>query len=178
MAAKKKRKKRRVPETNYFKEALEAITGKKLPMRVPRFRATRMSDENQLKLQEWCVSNASPPWATGLSIIEAAELMVVGAVENGNIENGDLSKVRPLDFSEGGVLAEIEAKDNRRITSLRTTEKSLLAARDALVPFAKMATGKDEWDEITGCAQFPTVKQVREAKAALEMIDGLGWERC
>jgi hypothetical protein len=68
--------------------------------------------------------------------------------------------------------------DPRRITSLRTTEKALLAARDALEPFAKMAIGRDAWAETAGCEQTPTVKQVRDARAALELIDGLGWENC
>lgn len=68
--------------------------------------------------------------------------------------------------------------DPRRVTSLRTTERALLAARDALVPFAKMATGRDAWAETAGCEQTPTVKQVRDARLALELIDGLGWENC
>ena len=66
--------------------------------------------------------------------------------------------------------------DPRRITSLRTTERALLAARDALVPFANMATGRGAWAETAGCEQSPTVKQVRDARLALELIDGLGWE--
>lgn len=69
-------------------------------------------------------------------------------------------------------------KDRRRITSLRTTEKALLAARDALAPFAKMAQGLEECGENQGCATFPTVKQVRDACLALELIDGLGEENC
>lgn len=102
----KKSKKHRaaINPINYFKEALESLTGKKLPMRVPRFKASRMSDENQYKLQEWCVDNAQPPWATGLSMIEAAELIVQGAIENGNIEGPP----RNAKFSGGGVLSERE----------------------------------------------------------------------
>jgi hypothetical protein len=97
---KKTRKHRRLGPINYFKEALESLTGKNLPMRVPRFKASRMSDENQYKLQEWCVDNAQPPWATGLSMIEAAELIVQGAIENGNIEGPP----RNAKFSTGGIL--------------------------------------------------------------------------
>jgi hypothetical protein len=99
---KKPRKRRRLAPQNYLKEALESITGKKLTMRVPRYKASRMSDENQFKLQGWCVDNAQPPWATGLSMIEAAELIVQGAIENGNIEGPP----RNAKFSSGGVLSE------------------------------------------------------------------------
>jgi hypothetical protein len=81
--------KKRPVVANYFKEALEAITGKKCPMRVPRFGSSRMNDENQMKLQDWCVQVAQPPWATGLSMIEAAELIVKGALENGNISRNE-----------------------------------------------------------------------------------------
>lgn len=81
----KRNSKKRPVVANYFKQALESITGKKCPMRVPRFGSSRMKDENQMKLQEWCVQVAQPPWATGLSMIEAAELIVKGALENGNI---------------------------------------------------------------------------------------------
>lgn len=100
MMKKKTSKRRKLSPINYFKEALESLTGKKLPMRVPRFKASRMSDENQFKLQEWCVDNANPPWATGLSMIEAAELIVQGSIENGNIEGPP----RNAKFSTGGIL--------------------------------------------------------------------------
>jgi hypothetical protein len=111
---KKKPKKRRAPlQRNYFKEALESLTGKKLPMRVPPFKASRMSGGKQYQLQEWCVDNANPPWATGLSMIEAAELIVQGAIENGNIE-GPKQKTR---FSEGGILGAI--KDGGTFTNHR-----------------------------------------------------------
>jgi hypothetical protein len=101
---KKTSKRRRIGSINYFKEALESLTGKKLPMRVPRFKASRMSDKNQYKLQEWCVDNSQPPWATGLSMIEAAELIVQGAIENGNI----VGPPRNAKFSRGGILGERE----------------------------------------------------------------------
>lgn len=100
MVKKVKRRKKRIPKSNYFKEALESLTGKKLPFRVPSYGASRMSGENQYKLQEWCVQNANPLWATGLSMIEAAELIVQSAVDNGNIEPAK----RCQRFSEGGIL--------------------------------------------------------------------------
>ena len=110
---KKPSKRRKPPLQNYFKEALESLTGKKLPMVVPRFKASRMSDENQYKLQEWCVDNARPPWATGLSMIEAAELIVQGAIENGNIEGPP----RNAKFSTGGVLG---GKEDGTFTNYRS----------------------------------------------------------
>jgi len=37
------------------------------------------------KLQDWCASHAPITWMTGLGAIEAAELLVKGAIENGNL---------------------------------------------------------------------------------------------
>lgn len=70
---------------NYFKEALESLIGKPCPIEVPRYGTTGMADEDILRLQDWCSDYAKPSWATGLSMIEASELIVQGAVENGNI---------------------------------------------------------------------------------------------
>jgi hypothetical protein len=44
------------------------------------------TDAENEKLQDWCSMHARPHWATGLGLIEAAELIVQGAVENSNIE--------------------------------------------------------------------------------------------
>lgn len=70
---------------NYFREALEAIIGKKPPMDVPPYGSQPMGDE-VTQLQDWCSDNARPPWATGLSMIESAELIVDQALENANIK--------------------------------------------------------------------------------------------
>lgn len=37
------------------------------------------------ELQAWCVNHARPSWATGLSIMEAAERLVQEALDNGNL---------------------------------------------------------------------------------------------
>ena len=70
---------------NYFREALHAIIGGYPPMEVPLYSASEMGDE-VLELQDWCASNARPEWATGLSMIEAAELIVQQALDNANIK--------------------------------------------------------------------------------------------
>jgi hypothetical protein len=70
---------------NYFREALKVVVGKYPPMLVPPFGAHDMGDE-VMELQDWCSENARPRWATGLSMIEAAELIVDQAVENANIK--------------------------------------------------------------------------------------------
>jgi hypothetical protein len=70
---------------SYFREALKAIIGKYPPMAVPPYGAEPMGDE-VVGLQDWCSDNANPPWATGLSMIEAAELIVQQAIENANIK--------------------------------------------------------------------------------------------
>ena len=69
---------------NYFREALRAIIGKYPPMHVPPFGSREMGDA-VIELQDWCSYNANPDWATGLSMIEAAELIVDQALENANI---------------------------------------------------------------------------------------------
>jgi hypothetical protein len=75
-----------VPERpNYFQEALKTIVGKDPPMLVPPYGSKAMGDE-VLDLQDWCSDNARPEWATGLSMIEAAELIVDQALENANIK--------------------------------------------------------------------------------------------
>jgi hypothetical protein len=70
---------------NYFREALRALIGEYPPMDVPPYGAQLMGDK-VVELQDWCSDNANPPWATGLSMIEAAELIVDQALENANIK--------------------------------------------------------------------------------------------
>jgi len=41
--------------------------------------------ERQINSQDWCAMNVPLPWMTGLSVIEAAELIIKGAAENANI---------------------------------------------------------------------------------------------
>ncbi len=68
-----------------FKEALRTLIGKRPPAFVRGYSARGYTDAELIKLQDWCATNARPAWATGLSMIEAAELIVAGAVENNNI---------------------------------------------------------------------------------------------
>jgi len=70
---------------NYFREALKVLIGKEPPMEVPPYGSHDMDDE-VLRLQDWCAEHARPSWATGLSMIEAAELIVDQALENANIK--------------------------------------------------------------------------------------------
>lgn len=71
-------------QPNYFREAIKTVVGKYPPMLVPPFGSKDMGDE-VMELQDWCSENARPAWATGLSMIEAAELIVDQAIENANI---------------------------------------------------------------------------------------------
>lgn len=71
--------------TNYFQEAIQTIIGGAPPFEVPPYGVQGMGDE-VIALQDWCADNARPPWATGLSMIEAAELIVNQALENANIK--------------------------------------------------------------------------------------------
>jgi hypothetical protein len=75
-----------IPERpNYFREALKAIIGRYPPILVPPYGTSEMGDE-VIDLQDWCSDNAQPSWATGLSMIEAAELIVIQALDNDNIK--------------------------------------------------------------------------------------------
>ncbi len=68
-----------------FREALAAVVGEEPPDYVRGFGFHNVPEDKQDELQSWCVQRARPAWATGLSMIEAAELIVAGAVENANI---------------------------------------------------------------------------------------------
>lgn len=71
---------------DYFAQALKAITGHAPPFPLPSHGTQYMVEEDYLVLQDWASDHANPTWATGLSMIEAAELIVSLAVENGNIQ--------------------------------------------------------------------------------------------
>jgi hypothetical protein len=73
-------------DKNFFAEALQTITGSEPPFGLSSTGTTGMIDEDMTTLQDWCAVHAQPHWATGLSMIEAAELIVAGAIENGNIK--------------------------------------------------------------------------------------------
>ncbi len=44
-----------------------------------------LSEDQQAALQEWAAYRALPNWSTGFGAVEAADLLVAAAVENGNI---------------------------------------------------------------------------------------------
>jgi hypothetical protein len=69
-------------------EALEALTGKPVPEHLVQGCTydLRPLGDSVDALQNWCADNAPRPWMTGLGIIEAAELLVAGAIENGNLQ--------------------------------------------------------------------------------------------
>lgn len=68
-----------------FREALAAIVGKDPPEYVRGHGLKGMTDKQVEELQDWCSMNARPEWATGLSMLEAAEMIVEEAVGNANI---------------------------------------------------------------------------------------------
>lgn len=70
----------------FLGEALEQLVGKKCPHKLPRYNFLEMNGSDDVaKIQDWCAANARPLWATGLSMMEAAELIVAQALENSNI---------------------------------------------------------------------------------------------
>lgn len=71
---------------NPFSDAIEALVGEKPPLETQcAFDFNDLCESDKEWIQDWCSERASPHWATGLSMIEAAELIVAQAVENCNI---------------------------------------------------------------------------------------------
>jgi hypothetical protein len=60
-----------------------------------------LPDQAISRLQDYCSLRANPAWATGESIIDAADLMVERAVENGNIKVIDEGSDRAIYFVNG-----------------------------------------------------------------------------
>lgn len=69
-----------------FREALRAVCGAEPPAFVRGHSSEGYTDDENEELQAWCGSHYRPHWATNLSMIEAAELIVASAVDNANIE--------------------------------------------------------------------------------------------
>jgi hypothetical protein len=69
-----------------FYDALVAITKSvpPIPMR-GLYSSKELTDEEFEVVQDWAKDSAPIHWATGLSIIDCADLMVKSAVENANI---------------------------------------------------------------------------------------------
>jgi hypothetical protein len=78
-----------------IREALKGLVRKEPPDFVKGYDLKQLTDQQMLALQDWCSLNVRPQWATGLSVIEAAELMVAGAVENGNILSAEEAAKNP-----------------------------------------------------------------------------------
>jgi hypothetical protein len=80
-----------------FLEAIESIIGS-LPLMVGHdnfplaqklkdiIHSSNLDDEVYFRLQDYCGRRAKPVWATGESIIHAANLIVERAFENANLE--------------------------------------------------------------------------------------------
>jgi hypothetical protein len=67
--------------------ALLAITGAPPPDYLRGVKALGALSPEQLQhLQDWASYNARPDWATGESILDAAQLLVARAIENNNLE--------------------------------------------------------------------------------------------
>ncbi len=78
-----------------LREALLAICGKEPPDFVRGHGISGLSDQQVSALQDWCSLNARPEWATGLGVLEAAELIVSQAVDNANIAPDPVPRAVP-----------------------------------------------------------------------------------
>ena len=68
-------------------DALQAILCQDPPMFLKKkFSASELTDDEYTSLQDWCSNNRNLEWETGTGIIEAAESIVLAALENGNIQ--------------------------------------------------------------------------------------------
>jgi len=75
-------------KTSYFYQALEGLSKDKPPKFVENVEDSDELEDNEFnELQQWCLDNRRIPWATGISIIEAAESIVKNAIRNANIPN-------------------------------------------------------------------------------------------
>ncbi len=72
--------------TNPIREVLVALCRAEPPKFVQGYNFDGLTEKQMEELQDWCSVNAKPEWATGLSMIEAAEMIVSEAVGNANIE--------------------------------------------------------------------------------------------
>jgi len=74
----------------YLKEALEAVVGIPCPFTLPQRSFSELNGSRLVtEIQDWCAIHSRPGWATGLSMMEAAELIVEQAIENANIRIED-----------------------------------------------------------------------------------------
>lgn len=95
-----------------LKNAIEALIGP-LPLMIGKdnfpiaqalenvIYSTELDDQIILRLQDYCSSHARPAWATGESIIDAADLLVERAIENANLEILNENNKRDVVFLRG-----------------------------------------------------------------------------
>jgi len=76
-----------------FYEALFAVTNTAPPDFVKGvYHSCELDDEQFGELQEWAVNHGRVNWFTGIGIIDAADTLVLSAVDNGNIPPGETCK--------------------------------------------------------------------------------------
>lgn len=69
-------------------EALAALTRAEPPEIVRGLiSAEELTDEQFSQLHDWAADNVVPDWATGIGLIDAAEMLVRSAIENQNIDD-------------------------------------------------------------------------------------------
>ncbi len=80
---------RRLPDIkdrdNPIREALRTLCWAEPPRFVRGYDLDNLSDREKTLLQNWAGEHARPEWATSLGMLDAAELIVRQALENGNI---------------------------------------------------------------------------------------------
>ena|ERR1700748_2929637 len=69
-----------------LREALKVLCKKEPPEYVKGYDIKNLTGFQVMELQDWCSINAHPEWATGLSMLEAAEMIVQSAIDNANIK--------------------------------------------------------------------------------------------
>jgi hypothetical protein len=63
--------------------------------------SSELDDSTLNKLQDFCSMNACPSWATGESMISAADLLVERAIENANLQVKEVDGERIIRFNQG-----------------------------------------------------------------------------
>ncbi len=77
---------------NPLADALEALLGIRPELTTSgAYSFNDLNNEDQEWIQDFCSFHCKPHWATGCSMLEAAELIVQQAVENANIAPKNLA---------------------------------------------------------------------------------------